>query len=222
LWLRAIFILYGSTPYDWQMADDRKPQSADKFIVRFPDGMRERIAEEAKANNRTMNAEVVARLTESLNSKPSTDIAPALARLDRDLARLEMEKTTTLIHLLITASTLKPFVTALPPESTVDSGWATFTASELSLLLDVFITNGRAAHRTMNETFDRLRSAQDGYARLKPESVDPFVWNFDMTPQQAEAMNQARKKLDLKGPTQVEVPIQTLSAAGKSPRHKGK
>lgn len=36
--------------------------AADKYVVRLPDGMRDRIAEAAKANNRTMNAEIVARL----------------------------------------------------------------------------------------------------------------------------------------------------------------
>lgn len=38
---------------------------AEQFVVRFPDGMRGRIAEAAKANNRSMNAEIVARLERS-------------------------------------------------------------------------------------------------------------------------------------------------------------
>lgn len=48
---------------------DTKPPSrtADQFVVRLPDGMRDQIAEAAKANNRSMNAEIVARLQESLN-----------------------------------------------------------------------------------------------------------------------------------------------------------
>lgn len=39
---------------------------ADKVLVRMPDGMRDRIKSEAKANNRTMNAEIVARLQQTL------------------------------------------------------------------------------------------------------------------------------------------------------------
>lgn len=50
------------------MSEDRKPQSADKYIVRFPDGMRDKIAETAKANNRSMNAEIISRM-EGGNSK---------------------------------------------------------------------------------------------------------------------------------------------------------
>lgn len=44
---------------------DEKNRDAGRFLVRMPDGMRERIAEEAKANSRSMNAEIVHRLEES-------------------------------------------------------------------------------------------------------------------------------------------------------------
>lgn len=39
---------------------------ADKFMLRLPDGMRDRIREEAEANKRSMNQEIVVRLEESL------------------------------------------------------------------------------------------------------------------------------------------------------------
>ena len=45
----------------------RPPSDAqDKFIIRLPDGMREQLSDAAKANERTMTAEVVARLRDSL------------------------------------------------------------------------------------------------------------------------------------------------------------
>lgn len=50
---------------------ERKPfpsETQERFIVRFPDGMRDRIAGEAKANNRSMNAEIVARLQASFDA----------------------------------------------------------------------------------------------------------------------------------------------------------
>ncbi len=40
-------------------------EQQERFIVRLPDGMRDRIAEAAKANNRSMNAEIVSRLADS-------------------------------------------------------------------------------------------------------------------------------------------------------------
>ena len=45
---------------------DTESRHADKYIVRFPDGMRDQLKEAAKASNRTMNAEIVARLQSSL------------------------------------------------------------------------------------------------------------------------------------------------------------
>lgn len=44
----------------------------DRFIVRLPDGMRERIAVAAKANNRSMNAEIVARLEDTFSLEESS------------------------------------------------------------------------------------------------------------------------------------------------------
>lgn len=64
-------------------------QSADKYIVRFPDGMRERISEAAKANSRSMNAEIVARLQASFepdNSNLATAVITKL--LDAQYERL--------------------------------------------------------------------------------------------------------------------------------------
>lgn len=40
-------------------------ETADRFIVRFPDGMRDRIKEAAAENNRSMNAEIISRLEAS-------------------------------------------------------------------------------------------------------------------------------------------------------------
>jgi hypothetical protein len=41
---------------------------ADKFMLRMPEGMRDRIAEEAAKNKRSMNAEIVARLEETFQA----------------------------------------------------------------------------------------------------------------------------------------------------------
>ncbi|MFC0132057.1 Arc family DNA-binding protein [Massilia eurypsychrophila] len=46
----------------------RTPQAADKYIVRLPEGMRDRIAAAAKESNRSMNAEIVQRLAITLSS----------------------------------------------------------------------------------------------------------------------------------------------------------
>lgn len=44
---------------------ERTPQDQDKYVVRFPEGMRDRLKSEAAEHNRTLNAEIVARLQAS-------------------------------------------------------------------------------------------------------------------------------------------------------------
>lgn len=50
------------------MARDPYPsETQDRFLLRMPDGMRDRLKAEAEANKRSMNAEIVARLEASLS-----------------------------------------------------------------------------------------------------------------------------------------------------------
>lgn len=51
-------------------------QDQDKFVLRFPEGMREVIRLAAKANNRSMNTEIISRLSQSLDG--GTDVAGLL------------------------------------------------------------------------------------------------------------------------------------------------
>lgn len=44
-------------------------QPQDKFVVRFPDGLRDQIADAAKGSGRSMNAEIVTRLEWSLEAQ---------------------------------------------------------------------------------------------------------------------------------------------------------
>ena len=74
---------------------ERAPQLADKYVLRMPDGMRDRITELAKANNRSMNAEIVLILQQALDARGTgagadlnvAALADAIA--DRVAARLK-------------------------------------------------------------------------------------------------------------------------------------
>lgn len=57
-------------------------EEQDRFIVRMPDGMRERIAAIAKENSRSMNAEIVRVLEEAFPPEPSP------AQLEESIAEL--------------------------------------------------------------------------------------------------------------------------------------
>ncbi|MQT47819.1 Arc family DNA-binding protein [Pseudomonas helleri] len=56
-------------------------RTADKFVVRLPDGMRERIAEVARNHHRSMNSKIIARLEQSLIQEGALGDEPSL-RLD--------------------------------------------------------------------------------------------------------------------------------------------
>lgn len=60
---------------------EQSSQNQDKFIVRLPDGLRDRIRLAAEANHRSMNAEVVALLEENYP-------APVPEKFDDPAARL--------------------------------------------------------------------------------------------------------------------------------------
>ncbi len=49
-----------------QSLPSRSSRSADKFVVRLPEGMRARIAEVARHYHRSMNSEIIARLERTL------------------------------------------------------------------------------------------------------------------------------------------------------------
>lgn len=51
------------------MSNKFPSQVQDKFTVRFLDGMRDKIAEQAKKNNRSMNAEIILALEKYLESQ---------------------------------------------------------------------------------------------------------------------------------------------------------
>ncbi len=59
-------------------------------MLRFPAGMRDRIREEAENNNRSMNAEIIARLESSFDkaTKSDVDLSKEFAEMKREIRRL--------------------------------------------------------------------------------------------------------------------------------------
>jgi hypothetical protein len=54
--------------------NERTPgRGSDQFPLRLPDGMRQRIQKIAKANGRSMNAEIIARLKDSFDNNSGLD-----------------------------------------------------------------------------------------------------------------------------------------------------
>lgn len=65
-------------------------QAAEKYIVRFPDGMRDRLRQQAKANRRSMNSEIVHHLDRALaaeNENGPDEVAASSPSLNTTLPR---------------------------------------------------------------------------------------------------------------------------------------
>lgn len=67
---------------------DRAPQTQDKFVLRLPEGMRDRIRAAAEANGRSMNAELVSVLENYYPPLPTLeDLKLSLDMLKSDLRK---------------------------------------------------------------------------------------------------------------------------------------
>lgn len=68
-------------------------EKLDQYMLRFPDGMRERLKEEAAKNNRSLNAEIIARLEGSFEAEEKlsglTNALVAQERHSRTLAEIQ-------------------------------------------------------------------------------------------------------------------------------------
>jgi plasmid stability protein len=80
---------------------ERKPypsEQQDRLIIRFPDGMRDRIAALAKANGRSMNAEIISMIEASFrrterptDEEPKSDLAHEIRELRGVIEKLQTE-----------------------------------------------------------------------------------------------------------------------------------
>lgn len=73
------------------MPQDTPSRHLPQFMVRFPEGMRERIAEAAKQNQRSMNAEIISRLEESFKNPFDELQDPKTAKQTAGFLKLVLE-----------------------------------------------------------------------------------------------------------------------------------
>jgi polyhydroxyalkanoate synthesis regulator phasin len=65
-------------------------RDSDQFILRFPEGMRQRISKLAEASGRSMNAEIIARLKASFENEGRVDeISEQLKILKRRMDKFQ-------------------------------------------------------------------------------------------------------------------------------------
>lgn len=61
--------------------------TAEKFLIRFTDDMRSRLAKEAESNRRSMNQEIIARLRATFDEVPPLEAR--VAALEQAVAQLQ-------------------------------------------------------------------------------------------------------------------------------------
>lgn len=66
-------------------------RTADKFVVRLPDGMREKIAEVARTHHRSMNSEIISRLERSMLEDVGDDVVTPSSHVEELAAKLDMQ-----------------------------------------------------------------------------------------------------------------------------------
>jgi plasmid stability protein len=91
-----------------RMSAEYPSRTLDKIVIRLPDGMRDRLAEAAAANKRSVNAEVVARLQQTLEAETKSVTpwledreARAMPLVAADIARIIEETSRTAARLTV-------------------------------------------------------------------------------------------------------------------------
>lgn len=72
------------------MVQESPSRKLDQYIVRFPAGMRDRLKDEAAANNRSLNAEIIARLERTLD--PDQAVHPVALAVTEEIVERVVRK----------------------------------------------------------------------------------------------------------------------------------
>lgn len=79
------------------MSEEQNRALTDKFMLRLPDGMRDRVKSAAASNNRSMNAEIIS----VLQDRYSTEVSPASEADIADVISKQIETNPLLAHDLL-------------------------------------------------------------------------------------------------------------------------
>jgi len=135
-------------------------QPQDKFVVRFPDGLRDQIADAAKASGRSMNAEIVTRLEWSLEAQ----LLDQVEQLHRNLDGVRSMAATT--------ASLKADIARYTEGNRAALGWLLGTDSALSE--ETALNAAQLALETMEERLHALRSSiATTYQAIQEDGREP-------------------------------------------------
>lgn len=163
------------------------PQSAvsresDKFMLRFPVGMREHIAEAAARNKRSMNSEIIDRLEVSLSGlKAGAEGAvpeSAITALAHRIALVETELLARKADLVFYAEIMGQLVSALPFQTTEDP------------ILSRAISEAKKAAKQMRQTPGQKTAAAAAHREKFKQAVE-LLQQVQSVPELPEARDES-------------------------------
>lgn len=158
-----------------------------RTALRVPPDLHKQLHEAAKAADRTFNAEILSRLQQSFEpsiSAQAMNLAPTIVRLERDVARLEVDKTADVLNLRMFASTLRALLDGRPEQEVVKSMYEGSTVKEWIAVCDAVLEHKQIEESDFEASYERLRIAESGLRRLMPTAADP-LWEIVGAPKRA-------------------------------------
>jgi hypothetical protein len=170
--------------YHLAMTEKTYPSDAqERFMVRMPDGMRDEIARAAKANGRSMNAEVVARLAGAESSMPSASKAlDTIVLLHQMLAKAELQARHAYVQLALLGTHFSSCLSKLSVLSTKPSPSLDQDIKEWKTAVQAALAEARP-HIETNELMGAMKNFQEATAMARdmvpqaflPQSADQGV-----------------------------------------------
>lgn len=134
-------------------------RESDKFMLRLPEGMRDKIAEAAKANGRSMNSEIIARLSSAEAMSPLQAL-DAIVLLTQDRARTELQVKGLYLELLILADHFSECLSKFPSDAVKPGSALEKELDEWRRLSQEAIDMAKP-HAQTDDVFEAVKSFQE-------------------------------------------------------------
>jgi hypothetical protein len=172
----------------------------DRFIVRLPDGMRDEIARAAKANGRSMNAEVVARLSAPNMGAMASDVIGAITLLQQQVARAEVEEVRLCADMGIVARCFLMCIDELPNDAIdPDTNFARDLKEWRAMAEQKYLlAEAKVAKTDVVAMVERLQMLSEQADKMFPDAVEPTDAPNSFANPPPRRMNTKRNKTQTK------------------------
>ena len=144
----------------------------------MPDELKARVQAAAEQSGRSLHAELLHRIQRSFDTVANAsalDLAPTVARMERDIAKLEVEKASETLTIRVVAATMRPLLNGHAEEEVLDGMLEGATVADWKGLCDAYLKNKIVRRDDLDKLFERLKSAEAAVRATLPEAADP-IW----------------------------------------------